>query len=114
VPYRILDRNDLPRDGNTYEFEGLQYQDTEISFIWVDLPPGDVIKLHKHRYKEIFIVQEGITGFTVASVTIEAHTGQIVIVSAGVPHKFMNIGDQQLRQIDILVNPRIITYWLEG
>lgn len=113
LPYTVLSRDILPRDGDTYEFEGLQYQDTEVSFIWVDLPPGHAIKLHKHPYKEIFIIQEGNASFTIDSAALEAHAGQIVIVPAGIPHKFINMGDKQLRQIDIHVNRKIITYWLE-
>ncbi len=99
VSYTILSRDTLPRDGNTYEFEGLQYQDTEVSFMWVDLPPRDAIKLHKHPYKEIFIIHEGTACYTVGSETLEAHAGQIVIVPADIPHKFMNSGEQQLSHI---------------
>ena len=112
--YIILERSKLPRDGNTYEFEGIRYQDSEISFIWVDMPPGGAIRLHKHPYKEIFIIQEGIATFTVDSATIEAYAGQIIIVPAEVPHKFTNLSDRQLRQIDIHVNNRFITEWLEN
>jgi mannose-6-phosphate isomerase-like protein (cupin superfamily) len=113
VNYTILNRDKLPRDANTYEFVGSQYQDTEISFIWVDMPPGGAIRLHKHPYKEIFIIQEGLATFTVDSATLEAHAGQIIIVPADVPHKFMNLSDQPLKQIDIHVNKQFITYWLE-
>jgi mannose-6-phosphate isomerase-like protein (cupin superfamily) len=113
VNYTILDREILPRDENTYEFEGSRYQDTEVSFIWVDMPPGGAIRLHKHPYKEIFIIQEGAVTFTVGAAMLEAHAGQIVIVPAGVPHKFMNTGDRQLRQVDIHVSRQFITDWLE-
>jgi len=113
VNYTVLNRDELPHDGNTYEFQGFQYQDTEVSFIWVDMPPGGAIRLHKHPYKEIFIIQEGVATFTVDSTTLEAHGGQIVIVPAGVPHKFMNSSDRQLKQIDIHVTSQFITYWLE-
>ncbi|MCI0609064.1 MAG: cupin domain-containing protein [Anaerolineae bacterium] len=111
--YTLLNRNELPYDGNTYEFEGIQYEDTEVSFIWVDMPPGGAVRLHKHPYKEIFIIQEGVATFMVGSTTLEAHAGQIVIVPADVPHKFMNSSDAQLRQIDIHVNKEFITHWLE-
>ena len=111
--YTILNRDELPRDENTYEFEGIQYQDTEVSFIWVDMAPGGSVKLHKHPYKEIFIIQEGVSTFTVGSTTLEAHAGQVIIVSAEVPHKFMNLSDKQLRQVDIRVSKQFITYWLE-
>ena len=113
MSYIILDRDELPRDGNTYEFVGSQHQDTEVSFIWVDMPPGGAVKLHKHPYKEIFIIHEGVATFTVDSATLEAHAGQIIIVPADVPHKFMNLSDRQLKQIDIHVNRQFITEWLE-
>ena len=111
--YTILNRGELPRDENTYEFVGTQYQDTEVSFIWVDMPAGGKIRLHKHPYKEIFIIQEGIGTFTLDSTTLEAHAGQIIIVPADVPHKFMNLSDKQLKQIDIHVSKQFITHWLE-
>lgn len=111
--YTILNRDELPYDGNTYEFEGSQHLDTEISFIWVDMPPGGFVRLHKHPYKEIFIIHEGTATFTVGSTTLEAHAGQIIIVPADVPHTFMNVSDKQLKQVDIHVNRQFITYWLE-
>jgi mannose-6-phosphate isomerase-like protein (cupin superfamily) len=100
-------------DGNTYEFQGIQHQATNVSFIWVDMPSGGAIRLHKHPYEEIFIIQEGTATFTVDSVTLEARAGQIMIVPAEVPHKFMNLSDKQLKQIDIHINKQFITDWLE-
>ena len=111
--YTVLNRDDLPRDGNTYEFEGLDYEDSEVSFIWVDMPPGGIVRLHKHPYKEIFIIQEGVSTFTVDTTTLEAVAGQIIIVPADVPHKFANNGDGQLKQIDIHVSKEFVTDWLE-
>ena len=111
--YTVLHRDELPYDGNTYEFQGIQHQDSNVSFIWVDMPPGGTIRLHKHPYEEIFIIQEGVATFTVGSVTLAARAGQIIIVPAEVPHKFMNLSDKQLKQIDIHVNKQFITDWLE-
>ena len=113
MSYTVLERDDLAHDGQTFEFEGIHYQATEISFIWVDMPYGGKIRLHKHPYKEIFIIQEGVATFTVGSETLEAHAGQIIIVPAEIPHKFMNLSDRQLKQIDIHVNREFITEWLE-
>ena len=113
MSYTVLHRDELPFDGNTYEFQGIQYQETNVSFIWVDMPPGGTIRLHKHPYEEIFIIQEGLATFTVDSVTLEARAGQIIIVPAEVPHKFMNLSDKQLKQIDIHVNKQFMTDWLE-
>jgi mannose-6-phosphate isomerase-like protein (cupin superfamily) len=110
--FTVINRGDLPFDGNTYEFEGI-HRDTEVSFIWVDMPPGGSVRLHKHPYKEIFIIQEGVSTFTVGTETLEARAGQIVVVPANVPHKFRNAGDQPLRQVDIHMNKEYITIWLE-
>ena len=77
------------------------------------MPPGGTIRLHKHPYKEIFIIQEGVSTFIVGSETLEAHTGQVIIVPADMPHKFANLSDQQLKQVDIHVNKEFITHWLE-
>ncbi len=113
MSYTLLHRDDLPRDGNTYEFEGAQHDDTDISLIWVDMPPGDGVRLHRHPYKEVFVIQDGAATFTIGSATLEAQAGQIVIAPAGLPHKFTNSGQGQLRQIDIHLSRQIITEWLE-
>jgi mannose-6-phosphate isomerase-like protein (cupin superfamily) len=109
----LLRRDDLPYDGNVYEFEGSQYQSTEISFIWVDMPPGGSVRLHQHPYKEIFIIQEGVATFTVGSNLLEARAGQIIIVPANMPHKFRNNSDERLKQVDIHISKEFTTIWLE-
>ncbi len=111
--FTVLDRETLPHNGIAFDFEGFHYQDTEISFIWVDMPAGGNVRLHQHPYQEIFIIQEGTATFTVGSTTLEAHAGQIIIVPANTPHKFRNAGDGRLKQVDIHVNPKFITLWLE-
>jgi mannose-6-phosphate isomerase-like protein (cupin superfamily) len=112
VDFIVLNRDELPRDGNTYEFEGFQHNDTDISLILVDMPSGHGVRLHKHPYKEIFIISEGSATFTVGKTTLEARAGQIIIVSADTPHKFVNSGDMPLKQIDIHLNKQYITEWL--
>jgi mannose-6-phosphate isomerase-like protein (cupin superfamily) len=77
------------------------------------MPPGGTIRLHKHPYPEIFIIQEGRATFTVGSATQEARAGQIIIVPADVPHKFMNRNHTPLKQIDIHMSKQFITHWLE-
>ncbi len=110
--FTLIDRDALPRDGNTFEFVG-SLQGTEVSFIWVEMPPGQGVRLHKHPYKEVFIVQEGLATFTVGSASLPVHGGQIVIAPASTPHKFVNAGDRPLRQVDIHLSKEFITDWLE-
>jgi mannose-6-phosphate isomerase-like protein (cupin superfamily) len=88
--YTIIDRRTLPYDGKTYEFQGALYQDTNVSFIWVDMPPGGGVRLHRHPYQEIFVIQEGSAAFAAGSDTLQAHAGQVIIVPALTPHKFSN------------------------
>jgi mannose-6-phosphate isomerase-like protein (cupin superfamily) len=109
----LLNKDDLERDGNTYEFQGYLHGNTHLSFIWVDLPPGGGPWLHKHPYEEVFIVLEGRATFTVGSTVLEATAGQILVAPADTPHKFINSGEGPLRQIDIHANERFITEWLE-
>jgi mannose-6-phosphate isomerase-like protein (cupin superfamily) len=111
--YTILSRDALPRDGHTHEFEGTHYDGVDVSFIWVDMPPGRGVRLHKHPYKEIFVIQDGPAMLTAGAEAIEARAGQIIIVPAQVPHKFANTGNEPLRQVDIHVSSQFITHWLE-
>jgi mannose-6-phosphate isomerase-like protein (cupin superfamily) len=113
MTYTLLNRDELKPDGNSYNFEGYLYDDTNLSFLWVDMPPGHGPRLHKHAYKEIFIIQEGHGTFTVGSTTLEVKAGQVVIVSSDTPHKFFNSGEGPLRQIDLHLNSKIVTEWLE-
>ncbi len=110
----VLDRGALPSDdGYTFEFEGGRFGGTEVSFIWVDMPPGEGVRLHEHPYKEIFILQEGSATYTVGSALLSAHAGQVIVAPANTPHKFVNTGDGPLRQVDIHLSREFITRWLE-
>jgi len=108
----IVDMADLAHGGTSYEFEGHRHGNTGVSFIVVDAPPGGP-KLHKHPYEEIFLVQEGRVTFTAGDEVIEAGGGQVVVVPAGVAHRFVNSGAGRLRQVDIHASDRFITEWLE-
>jgi mannose-6-phosphate isomerase-like protein (cupin superfamily) len=109
---RVLDMADLATGETAYEFQGCHH-DAGISFIVIDAPPESGPKLHKHPYEETFVVQEGAVTFTAGDDIIEASAGQIVVVPAGVPHKFVNSGAGRLRQIDIHASERFVTEWLE-
>lgn len=98
---RVIDIDDLPRGGIAHKFEGRRYGGADVSFFLVDAPPGSGPSLHTHPYEEVLVLQEGRASFTVGDVTFEANAGQIVVVPAGVPHKFVNSGAGPLRQLDI-------------
>ena len=98
---RVIAKEELPHTAIAHKFEGYRYGDVNVSFFLVDFPPGSGPGLHTYPYEEIFIVQEGQATFTVGDATIEVSGGQIVAVSAGVPHKFVNSRSGPLRQVDI-------------
>jgi mannose-6-phosphate isomerase-like protein (cupin superfamily) len=109
---RVINKIELLSSDIGWEFDGSQYGGVNISFLIIAAPPGSGPQLHSHPYDEVFIVQEGQVTFTVGDETLEATGGQIVIVPAGTPHKFVNSGTGLLRQVDIHLSPRFITNWL--
>jgi mannose-6-phosphate isomerase-like protein (cupin superfamily) len=108
-----INLDDLPLDGNAREFEGYLHGGVPACLIFVDGPPGSGPKLHRHPYAEIFVIQDGQATFTVGDATIEASAGQILIAPPATPHKFVNSGAGRLRQLDIHLNDRFETEWLE-
>ena len=103
----VIANDELPHSKIAHKFKGYRYGDANVSFYLMDSPPGSGAGLHKHLYEEIFVVQEGDATFTVGDATIEVRGGQVVIVPAGVPHKFVNSGTGPLRQVDIHPSGRI-------
>jgi mannose-6-phosphate isomerase-like protein (cupin superfamily) len=110
---RLINNDELPHSGTAHKFEGYHYDGVDVSFFLTDAPPGSGPTLHTHPYGEVFVVQEGHATFTAGDATIEATAGQIVVVPAGVPHKFVNAGSGRLRQINIHASERMVTEWLE-
>jgi mannose-6-phosphate isomerase-like protein (cupin superfamily) len=109
---RIIDLADPTRGDDANEFQG-HHLGANVSLIVVDAPPGGGPRLHRHPYEEVFVVQEGTATFTAGDEKLEAQGGQVVVVPAGVPHKFVNSGTERLRQVDIHASDRFLTEWLE-
>lgn len=59
------------------------------------------------------MVQEGRALFTVGAETLELSGGQIVVVPPGLPHRFVNVGNGPLRQVDVHPVGQMVTEWLE-
>ena len=84
-----------------------------VSFFVGSFAPGRGPKLHTHPYDETFILEAGRAKFTVDGETIEAEAGQIVVVPAGAPHKFVVTGDRDMRSVNIHAAAEMSTTWLE-
>ena len=108
----IVKRDQLPWSEIAHEFVGADHGGVGVCVIFVDAPPGDGPKLHKHPYEEVFITLEGAATFVVDGDEILAGPGDILVVPAGASHAFTNSGEGQLRQIDIHVSPDFSTEWL--
>jgi mannose-6-phosphate isomerase-like protein (cupin superfamily) len=110
----VINREDLETRGPTsYVFEGYKYGANSVSLHLTDLAPGQGPRLHRHPYEEVFVLREGQATFTVDDTTLEVSAGQIVVVPAGMPHKFFNSGRGQLRQTSIHPSSHMIAEWLE-
>jgi mannose-6-phosphate isomerase-like protein (cupin superfamily) len=106
-----IEVDQLPRGKHSARFDGHSHG-SQVSFFISTNEPGTGPELHRHPYEEIFIVEQGTVHFTVGERTVEATAGQIVVVPAGTPHKFVARSERH-RQISIHPAPRMETEWLE-
>jgi len=93
----------LPFVGMSHEFVGAQH-DTKISFFLVVAEPDGGPPLHRHKYDEVVYVISGRADWTVNGQEREAKAGDVFVVKAGEPHKFVSSHDDPVRQIDIHLN----------
>lgn len=112
VPPHKLRFEDLPGSERASRFEGREHGAT-VSFFLSRHAPGEGPKLHRHPYEETFIMQEGTVEFTVDGETIGAGPGDIVVVPAGAAHRFVNTGDERIRQVSIHASDHMIQEDLE-
>ncbi len=112
MPY-VVEKDALPHSETAHRFEGYLHGDANVSFFLIDASAGDGPGLHTHPYEEVFAIQEGEVTFTIGGAIVEATGGQILVVPAGVPHKYVNSGAGRARHIDIHTSQRMITEWLE-
>jgi mannose-6-phosphate isomerase-like protein (cupin superfamily) len=84
-----------------------------VSFFLIDYhEEGQGPELHRHAYDEIFVVGEGRARFTVGDVESEVRGGEVVVVPAGTPHRFVNAVSEPLRLTAIHAAPKIFSEWL--
>ena len=66
------------------------------------------------RAEEVFVIYEGQATYTLGDTTLEVTAGQIVLVPAGMPHKFVNSGAGPLRQTSVHPSAHMIEEQLES
>ena len=97
----------LPFVGMSHEFVG-EKEGAPFSAYIVTAKPGQGPPLHTHPYVEVAFTIEGSATITVGDETREVKAGGIVVIPAGIPHRFVNSGAATLRQIDIHASPQFI------
>ncbi|MFY9683556.1 MAG: cupin domain-containing protein [Candidatus Sulfotelmatobacter sp.] len=109
----LIHQSQLPFVGMSHEFIGAEHGGVAASFFVVIGEPGRGPRLHKHNYDEVVYVIAGRAKWIVGNEERDAAAGDILIVKAGEPHKFVSADDDPVRQIDIHLNPAFETVWLE-
>jgi quercetin dioxygenase-like cupin family protein len=84
----MIATSDLP--GNLVgRFEGREHG-SSVSFFIGTFDAGTGPGLHRHPYDETFIVEAGSATFTIEGETLELAAGQIAVVRANTPHRFVS------------------------
>jgi len=109
----LIHQSQLPFVGMSHEFIGAEHGGTGASFFLVIGEPGRGPRLHKHNYDEIVYVIAGRAKWVVGNEERYAVAGDVLVVKAGEPHKFVSESDDPVRQIDIHLNATFETVWLE-
>lgn len=111
--HHVIRAGDLPPSpGGTVTFEGEPYG-SAVSFFLVNNAPGSGPDLHRHPYSETWIVRSGRARITAGGEAFEVGPGDIVVVAAGEPHSFKNVGSGRLDIVCIHAAPRFEQEWLE-
>jgi mannose-6-phosphate isomerase-like protein (cupin superfamily) len=111
-PYTVIEDGLLDDRGSVREFVGKR-NGAPVCVILVDMGPGESVRLHRHAYPEVFILEEGSATFRIGSETLVVEAPRTMIVEAGVAHGFTNTGPGRLRQVDVHLSPEFRTEWLE-
>jgi len=76
--------------------EGRAFGLAHLTLTLGESPPGQGTRLHRHDVEEVIIVHAGRGTYTVGDTTVEAGPGEVVIIPAGVPHRFVNHTNEPL------------------
>lgn len=113
LTFRYIPHGEIaPTPGGTITFEGADYG-SGVSIFQVHSEPGKGPVLHRHPYTETWILREGTALFVAGDQSIEATPGDMLVVGAGTPHKFTNIGDGRLDLICIHASSKFVQENLE-
>jgi mannose-6-phosphate isomerase-like protein (cupin superfamily) len=84
-----------------------------VSFFLVDNEPGQGPRLHRHPYTETWIVQAGCPLFVADGEEVRPEVGEVLTVTPGTAHKFVNLGPGRMRLVCIHASDQLIQEDLE-
>ena len=109
-PNQMTSFYDVPGEFG-HAMEGLDYGFKSLSFIMTATQPGGGPPLHVHECEEAHVVLEGKATYVLGGQRFTVEGPYVVKIPAGVPHTFINSGNQPLRVIGVLPEGRIM--WKE-
>jgi quercetin dioxygenase-like cupin family protein len=95
-------------------FEGAAFGLTQLTVVVGVSPPGQGVALHRHDCAELLIVHTGRGTYTVGDDTTEAGDGEVVIIPAGVPHRWFNHTEEPLVHTAVFPTDRFAMEQLES
>ena len=109
-PNQMTSFYDVPGEFG-HAMEGAQYGFQSLSFIITETQPGGGPPLHVHECEEAHVLLEGTATYVLGNQKFTVKGPYVVKIPAGVPHTFINAGNQPLRLIGVLPAGRIV--WKE-
>jgi quercetin dioxygenase-like cupin family protein len=93
VPFTDLPLLVSPRLGRIagrHLFEGAAFGLAQLTVVVGESHPGQGVPLHRHDCVELIVVHAGRGNYTVGETTSEVGAGEVVVIPAGVPHRWVN------------------------
>jgi mannose-6-phosphate isomerase-like protein (cupin superfamily) len=105
-PNQMVSFYDVPGEFG-HAMEGAPYGFQSLSFIITETQPGGGPPLHVHECEEAHVLLEGKATYVLGDQKFTVEGPYVVKIPAGVPHTFVNAGNQPLRLIGVLPADRI-------
>jgi quercetin dioxygenase-like cupin family protein len=77
-------------------FEGRAFGLAHLTVVVGESHPGQGVPFHRHDCDELLIIHAGRGTYTVGDTTVEAGAGEIIVIPAGAPHRWVNHTDEPL------------------
>lgn len=94
-------------------FDGSQNGGLSASAFIVDVAEGTGPKRHQHPYDEIFVIVSGRVRLEAGGEIVDATPEDVLVVPAGVPHAFRNLGPGRAQLVNIHAASEVVTEFVE-